>query len=551
MASHLPLQGIRIHLSASVPNVPDEATAEQAKGVEEFAEEFACAVLAAGGTLVHGSHPSIVSPLLAAAGQFIEAGGTRDALTLVRAAEYAVTDEHKAEIEEHRKAAAVQIIPSRDGSKAESLLSMRDWMADRTDVVVAIGGKWWKKNRDGAGVITELNAALDRGNPGFALGGFGGAVGGYLGEDDCDVFPRLRNGLSRSRNQEMAGETSIDTLIGDIINQIKRLPLKSGNAQHGRLFRILALDGGGIRGAFTAAVLSRWVELMGENGGTDFIRHFDLVAGTSTGAILAVGLGLGKTPREILEFYKSKGPQIFPKGGKIRHWLKSKHESKTLREILKDAFGTNPEGNPFLLKESSCRLVVPTVRAVHGVAEVIVTPHAPDRTSFGSYTAYNAALASASAPTYFDAAHVHTDIATHRYLDGGVWANNPVVAAIAEAVGPLQIPLDRIDVLSIGTLETEADFSARLEAGMLGWANEVSDLFFAAQESAAARLTTRLLSPARHLRVNQQTSIEIDLADVSAMTELLRRGSHVGTDTFNSVSSRFLDGFHAPPWQSF
>ena len=96
-----------------------------------------------------------------------------------------------------------------------------------------------------------------------------------------------------------------------------------------------------------------------------------------------------------------------------------------------------------------CRLVIPTVRAVNGESEVITTAHSLDRSAFAEITAVNAALASSAAPSYFDEAHIDDKIATQSYLDGGIWANNPVVPAIAEAVRHLEIPLDRVDVLSV------------------------------------------------------------------------------------------------------
>ncbi|MGW5232081.1 patatin-like phospholipase family protein, partial [Streptomyces nodosus] len=72
-------------------------------------------------------------------------------------------------------------------------------------------------------------------------------------------------------------------------------------------FQILALDGGGFRGMFSAAVLAR----LEEDLGVRVADHFDLIAGTSTGGIIALGLGLGLSPQQILEFYTEHGPRIF------------------------------------------------------------------------------------------------------------------------------------------------------------------------------------------------------------------------------------------------
>ena len=83
---------------------------------------------------------------------------------------------------------------------------------------------------------------------------------------------------------------------------------------------------------------------------------------------------------QMLEFYRTQGPRIFPKDRNLRHWLKSKHESQTLRAMLQSVFGDRK-----LTKDSCCRLVIPTVRAIHGESEAIVTAHSPDRTAFATW----------------------------------------------------------------------------------------------------------------------------------------------------------------------
>lgn len=540
MSSHLPLRGVRIHLAGSVP---ESATEDEAANILSFVEKFTAAVLREGGILIHGSHPSFHDPLKAAAQSFVQADGARDALTLVRSHKFAITAEQLAEVDEQRKYSVVHIIPAVPGNQAESLVPMREWMAERCDIVVAIGGKWYKINKTRAGVPGELEESLRRGKPGFALAGFGGAISGYL-KDDNMLVSRLRNGLSEADNRALAACTDVDKLVTTIISQTKLLPLSRASVPDGRLFRILALDGGGLRGAFTAAVLAKWDSMLEKGGGKHFARHFDMIAGTSTGAILAIGLGLGLTPKEMLDFYRTAGPNIFPKDRKLRHWLKSKHDSQTLHATLRSVLGDRT-----LSKDSCCRLVIPTVRATHGEAEVIVTAHNPDRRAFHDISAVDAALASSAAPTYFDEAVVKDTIAVQPYLDGGIWANNPVLPAIAEAVRYLRIPLDRIDVLSVGTMGNEADFTESLGKGKAGWAPVSADLFFAAQEHAAATLGDALLSRARHLRVNQQLPTAIKLDDTEALEDMAQRGANVGKDSFVAVRSRFLDGFYAPDWR--
>ncbi|WP_122847315.1 CBASS cGAMP-activated phospholipase [Pseudomonas viridiflava] len=538
MAVKQRLAGVRIHLSGS--------NKEQDEDIARFVSRLAAKIFSEGGSIVHGSHPSFNAPLKKAAEDFTAAGGDKGALTLVRAKSFA-TDEYAAEIEDQRRYAAVEIVPvdSEDGKPESGLTPMRDWMADRSDAIVCVGGAWWEVNKANAGVPSELDTMLELGKPGFIAAGFGGAIAGYLKEDPS-LISRLRNGLSQEANEVIAHGTAVESVVDLIVDQLKNLPLARRNVMRGRNFRILALDGGGLRGTFTAAVLAKWDDMLKAGGGNGIISHFDLVAGTSTGAILAIGLALGLNPSEILAFYEEKGPNIFPKDRKLRHWLKSKHESATLRQLLTEVYGEKT-----LAADSLCRLVIPTVRAKQGQAEAIVTPHSPDRTAYRDISAVDAALASSAAPTFFDESTWEGPIALETFLDGGVWANNPILPALAEAVRYLKIPLDRIDVLSIGTLSSESDFTDQLGKGKAGWAPHSVDLFFAAQEHGALALAESFLGPTRHLRVNQQTPVEIKLDDVEAIQEMAARGNEAGKEHFAEVRSRFFDGHHAEKWERF
>ena len=88
-----------------------------------------------------------------------------------------------------------------------------------------------------------------------------------------------------------------------------------------KVFRILSLDGGGIRGVFPAALLARLEEHLDHPMG----RYFDLIAGTSTGGIIAIGLGLGLRARDILKLYVEQGPAIFDQQhGRIQNLVRQK-----------------------------------------------------------------------------------------------------------------------------------------------------------------------------------------------------------------------------------
>ena len=129
----------------------------------------------AGGTIVHGSHPTVIDPLIAAAKAYQEnAKGSRDCLLL--AASKFFYDQYKDDLNRRRTHSIVHEEPAAEKGEpaereAESLKRLRYWMADRSDAVIAIGGKRWKENPEAAGVPDEFNLARQRGLPCFLLAG--------------------------------------------------------------------------------------------------------------------------------------------------------------------------------------------------------------------------------------------------------------------------------------------------------------------------------------------------------------------------------------------
>lgn len=124
--------------------------------------------------------------------------------------------------------------------------------------------------------------------------------------------------------------------------------------------KLLALDGGGIRGVLTLEILAELErQLAGKSGrGEDFrlCDFFDYIGGTSTGAIIAAGLARGMTVRELLSFYVDFGKRIFDKAFLLRR-LKSLYKSDPLARLLKDTFGDDTDLSP---EDLRCLLLVVT-----------------------------------------------------------------------------------------------------------------------------------------------------------------------------------------------
>ena len=107
--------------------------------------------------------------------------------------------------------------------------------------------------------------------------------------------------------------------------------------------KLLAIDGGGIRGVLALEVLQRMEDLLkAKNGRADFCLadYFDYIAGTSTGGIIAAGLSIGMTVSEILTFYRETGAQMFVKANLLQR-LRYKFEDEPLAEKLKEVFGAS------------------------------------------------------------------------------------------------------------------------------------------------------------------------------------------------------------------
>jgi len=445
---------------------------------------------------------------------------------------------------------------SGENGRDESLEILRKWMASRCDAVIVVGGQWWQTVGGRAGVPLELNLAIERGIPCFLLGGLGGAARDFVRQRP-EIFYRLKNGLNEERNRIISTITNVEALVDEVCGQLERLPLVRGRGSDGASFRILALDGGGLKGTFTASVLASWEH----HTGLRIRDHFDLIAGTSTGGILAIGLGLGLSAQEMLDFYKKRGPVIFPVTrlySQIRHNLRHvvgpKYSQTILLRELRAAYYKN--NDPIYLKDSQCRLLIPTYHAVAGASHQFRTPHHPDLTADANTEAIHAALATAAAPTFFTAAKIVNMVAESTYFDGGVWANSPAMAAIIEAVCFLRIPLDRLDVLSVGTTEELFTVKRQTEAGIVRWLwkKKLLNLLMNVQQESSLRLARHLVSQPRFLRVNVTTSPgSYSLDGPNEIRELADLGNHIASqpDIVSQVKSRFLNGVSVSPWQRF
>lgn len=265
-------------------------------------------------------------------------------------------------------------------------------------------------------------------------------------------------------------------------------------------FRVLSIDGGGIKGTYAAAFLAGLEEMTGKR----VVEHFDLIVGTSTGGIVALALGMGLPASDILRFYVERGPKIFPLTeppsrllGWARHLWQAKHAPELLREALSEVLGD------YVLGDSKARLVIPSYDGSSGDVHLFKTAHSPRFKRDFSVPALDVGLATSAAPTFLPAF-----VGTHgtTLVDGGVWANCPAAVAVIEALTVLEQPQGAIDLLSIGTTDEPLHVSKRKAVGGIAqWVLFQSSLFMQAQ-TRAALAHAKLLTGDRMFRVSESVA---------------------------------------------
>ncbi len=319
---------------------------------------------------------------------------------------------------------------------------------------------------------------------------------------------------------------------------LSRHPAEPANGQARGQLQILALDGGGLKGIFSAAVLAG----LEQDTGRPILDHFDLVTGTSTGGIIALALGAGLSPRQIVEFYVTERHQIFPNryGHRaLRQLFAAKHNPNNLQAALRRVFGET------LLGDSRVPLVIPTYNLGDDDVYLFKTPHVERLKRDWRVPMWQVAMATSAAPTFFPAFCLPSDKV--RLIDGGVWANNPAMVGVTEAVSLFEMPLDRIRVLSLGTTSAVTVRKRRLDrGGLVQWARggTVVDVLLRGQSTGAHTQVTHLLGADNVLRLDPPAPAGLSRLDAVDADELIGKASHHSRRACPQFEATF--GGHVP-----
>ena len=291
--------------------------------------------------------------------------------------------------------------------------------------------------------------------------------------------------------------------------------------------KVLAIDGGGIRGLIPALVLAE----IESRTGRRIADLVDMIAGTSTGGILACALGKPEPlpAAEIAEIYVEEGPKIFDRSllkriTSLGGYLDERYDSEGLVSALERYLGDTPMTAatvPLLLTayDTEARAIhLLRSEGEHSDASMVVAAHA-----------------SSAAPTYFEP--VRLGDAT--LIDGGVFATNPALVAFAEVRGKLDL------LLSLGTGEhtRPLPYDEIKDWGQLEWARPVLDVVFDGGQDAVD-LQLRALIPDDYVRLQTQLETASDDLDDASSDNLERLAQEAEaliaaeTDTIDEVCER-------------
>jgi hypothetical protein len=317
-----------------------------------------------------------------------------------------------------------------------------------------------------------------------------------------------------------------------------------------RDFRILAIDGGGIRGILPLAVMAHLEEAY--LAGASIASCFDLIAGTSTGGIIALGLGTGKTAAEILHLYMERGGEVFPDD--IWLWKKVRNLSQTLllnrcnRSKLRSMVDEILDDKR--LWESKKRLCIPSAETRHFEPFIFKTPHHPDYRIDWSRQMADIAMATSAAPTFYPPVYGEEG---YEFVDGGIWANNPIMVGVADAVACFGAERGRVKALSFGCVRDTFEMSVwrRLFGGKIFWASLIFETMHIASQNAVGQARL-ILGGDRVLRVEgEPITPPLELWDWAGCREKLpAMASRLFSEHADMIARNFLHST-AEPYEPF
>ena len=308
---------------------------------------------------------------------------------------------------------------------------------------------------------------------------------------------------------------------------------------------------------YSAAVL----EDLEEKAGKPLGQCFDLIAGTSIGGIIGLGLALEVPASQIRKAFEQHGTHIFSDRPAPRTWIgkgidlaRSAFTPKYGAEGLEAAIA-EIVGRETRLDEALHPIIIPAVNVTTGAPQFFKTPHHPHFQRDWKLRVIEIALATSAAPTIFPLAKIDNS----HFADGGLYANAPDIHALHEATHFFSVPESNVHVLSIGTTTSTFSFSHRIgrNLGAVQWmlGSRLMSVIYSAQQQCEAFMMKHRLGD-RYVRIDGSQSKEqgedlgLDVAtrDVQEMLTGLGRES-----AKRALGEPFMEAFlsHTAPLPLF
>jgi patatin-like phospholipase/acyl hydrolase len=283
--------------------------------------------------------------------------------------------------------------------------------------------------------------------------------------------------------------------------------------------RVLAIDGGGIRGLIPAIVLTE----LERRAGRRIFELFDLIAGTSTGGILACALCAPEPlpASEVVKLYEEEGPEIFDRSlfQRIRSaegLLDEKYDDAALDRALERFLGHKR------LAESRPDLIVPVYDTALPGPYFFKTSKARENAAEHDFPLSVVARATSAAPTYFEP----VEDGARSMVDGGVFAANPAMCALAEVLAT--VAPGEVVLLSLGTGQRthKREFGEIKDWGAAKWARPILDVVFDGVSDTVDFQLQQVLGAERYWRLQVELTLASDDLDDASEDNLARLRGH-------------------------
>jgi patatin-like phospholipase/acyl hydrolase len=293
------------------------------------------------------------------------------------------------------------------------------------------------------------------------------------------------------------------------------------------MFRILSIDGGGVRGYLAAGILANIESYLNAvtKQEVPLGLRFDFIAGTSAGGLIALGLARGRTALEVRNLFSSFVPKVFGadnRRSKLQHIKYPLYGSEPLEQALREFFGTDK------LKDLVRDACVTSVSLVDAKPMLHKTDYLARNEKRLNESLVDVAMATTAAPTYLAA---HSSEFSANLVDGGLAANNPSVIAYVDAL-QFERPSKRgnaapmsdkdLMLVSVGTGQPGPlpyKYENLTEGGWLDWVGAIHEVVLLSQ-SQLVHHQAKFLVKERYLRVDPVLNTPVKLDDAEHFEDL-------------------------------